>query len=321
MWLALSLALTGAGCPYVRSAVRQAFDDGPPAIRVEGATLSDGTTALPAGTVRSLSDEVFSPETADLGFFNPREFMARAPLLFYALEEPQPGKIPVLFVHGMRGSARDFAPLVERLDRSRYQPWFFQYPSGADLGQLSEAFHRLFLSGKVVRSGPSPMVVVAHSVGGLIVREALNRCTGIEEESRVVRLVTLASPMGGLSAAGGAADGVVVIRAWRDLDPQSPFIQALHRRPLPTGLEYSLLFAFANGQKVKMGENSDGIVPLSSQLAPSAQAEARTEFGFNTTHAGILRDPDAIQRVLALVGEAGTAPPAAGSDALSAEER
>ncbi len=114
--------------------------------------------------------------------------------------------------------------------------------------------------------------------------------------------------MGGLPAAGGAEGGVVVIRAWRDLDPRGRFIGELHRRALPPGLEYHLLFAFGNRQAVKVGGNSDGVVPLASQLDRAAQLEARGMFGFDESHTGILQDPEAIERVLAVAGEVAPAP-------------
>jgi pimeloyl-ACP methyl ester carboxylesterase len=301
-WLALVLAAAAAGCSYVRSAMKQALDEDR---QKDGLArqIEKRQAAFPAGTIRALDDAIFSHETTELGFFDPAAFLERAPLLFYALEEQSDRKIPVVFVHGIRGSASDFAGVVQALDRTRYQPWFFHYPSGAALSDLSQSFERLFLSGQVIRSGPVPMVIVAHSMGGLIVREALNRCARDGGENQVARLVTLASPMGGTTTAAGASQGVLVIRSWKDLDPGGPFIAALHRRPLPPGLEYHLFFAYGDDRKLKMGENSDGVVPLASQLDRAAQSEASAQFGFDDTHSGILRDPEAIRRVLEVIDE------------------
>jgi uncharacterized protein YifE (UPF0438 family) len=39
-----------------------------------------------------------------------------------------------------------------------------------------------------------------------------------------------------------------------------------------------------------VGENSDGVVPLSSQLRLEAQAEAKAQFGFDAGHADILQN-------------------------------
>ncbi len=260
----------------------------------------------PKGTIRSLGDEIFAPRMAALGLYEPAAFMEQAPMMFYALEEDLGYKVPVVFVHGIGGSARDFEEIVAHLDRSRYRPWFFYYPSGTDLKQLSEMFYRLFLSGRVIPLNPVPLVIVAHSMGGLVVRDALNRCTGAKRENHVRLLVTLASPLGGHPAARSGTHAPVVIPSWRDLDPDSAFIRDLHRRPLPPGLEYHLWYTYGNAHAIKLGENSDGTVPLSSQLAPAAQEEAREQFGFNDTHTGILRDPQVIQRLLKLLG---TVPP------------
>lgn len=259
----------------------------------------------PRGTIRSLDDEIFSREMSTLGMYEPAAFMERAPMLFYALEEDRSWKVPVVFVHGIDGSAREFADVVARLDRRRYRPWFFHYPSGASLSQLSEMFYRLFLSGKVIPVHRTiPMVVVAHSMGGLVVRDALNRCAGAAPENRVVRLVTIASPLGGHPGAAGAERAPLVLPSWRDLNPASPFIRDLHRRPLPPELEYHLLYAFGNTSAVKLGENSDGVVPLSAQLAAAAQSEAKVQFGFDAPHAGVLHHPAAIERIVKVIEEA-----------------
>ena len=53
---------------------------------------------------------------------------------------------------------------------------------------------------------------------------------------------------------------------------------------------------------IKMGENSDGVVPLSSQLHPPAQKEARRQFGFNSGHTGVLKNADAIQHIIKSIG-------------------
>lgn len=162
-------------------------------------------------------------------------------------------------------------------------------------------FYNIFLSGKTMPLGKMPMVIVAHSMGGLVVREALNKLSGREGENRVVRLITIASPLGGHPAASMASQGPVVIPSWRDVDPKSDFMQRLRRRKLPASLENHLIYAFGNEQMVKLGENSDGVVPLSSQLNREAQEESTNQYGFDDTHTGILANPDAIDRVLSIV--------------------
>ena len=93
---------------------------------------------FPKGSIRSLDDEIFSKRMTTLGMYEPAAFLEEAPMMFYALEEDLGYKVPVVFVHGIDGSARDFADIVAKLDRRRYRPLFFFYPSGNDLSQLSE---------------------------------------------------------------------------------------------------------------------------------------------------------------------------------------
>ena len=272
-------------------------------VAVETAPPRSESLFYPRGTLRTLDDPIFGPQMADLGLYRPAAFLEAAPMLFYALEEDYGYKIPVVFVHGIGGSARDFGDVVAALDRTRYRPWFFHYPSGASLEQLGAMFHRIFLSGKVIPLEDMPLVIVAHSMGGLVVREALNLQTGARGENRVARLITLASPLGGHPGARSASGGPVVIPSWRDLNPDGPFVARLHRKPLPAGLEYRLLFAYGDERPVKVGRNSDGVVPLASQLSAAAQKEATAQHGYDTTHTGILSDPAAIADIIRLAGE------------------
>jgi pimeloyl-ACP methyl ester carboxylesterase len=244
----------------------------------------------PGGTLRDLKDPLFDRGMATLGMYDPAAFLEQAPTMFYALEEEQSHKVPVIFVHGIGGSAREFSALTEQLDRTLYKPWFFYYPSGGDLHQLSELFYRIFLSGKLIPKDGMPIVIIAHSMGGLIVREALNRYDS-SRDNDVKLFITIATPFAGHPAAAtGVNHGIMVLPAWRDLDPGSDFLKELFRVKTPSSIDYQLIYAFGNSKKIKVGENSDGVVPLSSQLRLEAQAEAKAQFGFDAGHADILQN-------------------------------
>ncbi|MGF1718892.1 hypothetical protein L4D20_02455 [Vibrio kyushuensis] len=268
-------------------------------IQAPEAPVLESSVYYPAGAIRRLGDSIFDENIATMGMYDPASFIEVAPTMFYALEEDQAHKIPVVFVHGIGGSSRSFETIVERMDKDRYQPWFFYYPSGGDLDQLGDFFYNIFLSGEVVLKGDMPIIVVAHSMGGLIVRDALNRYDGDEDENNVGLFVSIASPFGGHpSAALGEEHGLIVLPAWRDLNPASEFINDLYKNPLPKRINHQLYYAYNNSSVIKMGENSDGVVPLSSQLNPMAQRQSQGQFGFNSDHVDILKNEEMIERLL-----------------------
>ncbi len=253
----------------------------------------------PGGSIRSLSDPIFDENIATLGMYDPASFGEKVPTSFFALEEDLDYKIPVVFVHGIGGSARTFLPIVNRLDRKRYKPWFYYYASGGDLNQLGDLFYNIFLSGKLVNMSSMPMIIVAHSMGGLVVREALNKYGDKSSENRVELFISIASPFGGHPAAAtGEKHGLIVLPAWRDVNPNNAFIRKLYRKPLPDYMNHHLIYAYQNPDVLKLSENSDGVVPLSSQLYPMAQKQSSEQFGFNSSHTGILENDTMISYIL-----------------------
>jgi pimeloyl-ACP methyl ester carboxylesterase len=202
-------------------------------------------------------------------------------------------KVPVLFVHGMEGSPQDLRPMIEALDRTRYQPWFLAYPSGLRLRfvsvYLAEAIRELG-----VRHKPHRMHVVAHSMGGLIARSFINQNVGLKRRQLVRTFITISTPFNGHA---GAQQGVrfspVVAPAWIDMVPNSAFIKHLYEEPLPEYVEHHLFFGYqANG-----GPSSDGVVMMSSVLDPRAQFAARGVYGYEESHSSILQSEDVILRV------------------------
>ncbi len=259
----------------------------------------------PSGTIRSLDDSIFDKGVVTLGMYDPASFSEYAPTMFYALEEEYSYKIPVIFIHGIDGSPRDFRKIVDSMDRSRYKAWFYYYPSGGDLDVSAELFYRIFLSGKVMDHSEQPVIIVAHSMGGLVARKALNLYQDDEAENQVELFVSIATPFGGHKAASeGEESGLIVLPAWRDLNPNNDFIRELYDKPLPSNLNHQLLYAYKNSSSLKFGDNSDGVVSLESQLHVSAQQQSRAQFGFNNTHTGVLNNDEVvnyIQRQIALI--------------------
>ncbi|MBL4828382.1 MAG: DUF413 domain-containing protein [Aliivibrio sp.] len=253
---------------------------------------------FPSGTVRSLDDPIFDKGIVTLGMYDPASFAEYAPTMFYALEEDFSYKIPVIFVHGIDGSPRDFLKFVNGMDHSRYKAWFYYYPSGGDLDLSAELLYHVFLSGEVIPHSEQPVIIVAHSMGGLVARKALNLYRGEDVENRVELFVSIASPFGGHKAAAeGEENGLIVLPAWRDLNPNNDFITSLYDKPLSSNINHQLLYAYKNNSSFKLGENSDGVVSLDSQLYSKAQQQSDEQFGFNHTHTGVLNSEQVVDYV------------------------
>ena len=243
----------------------------------------------------SLDDPRVGRASGPYGIYQPLRWTERYVMGVFFLERYDPERTPVLFVHGISGFPAQFERWAELLDGTRYQPWFVHYPSGLPLELVSEWLARS-LSELHTTHGFERLCVVAHSMGGLVAREVLNRHVESSAPPYHRGLVTIAAPFGGLGSAElGVSWSPSVAPAWRDLVPGSPFLEALHRRPLPPEVDYELLFLFDGAS------GADGVVPIPSQLRAEAQAEAERIRGLGGTNGGILEERaawDVVSRAL-----------------------
>lgn len=253
----------------------------------DGVRTLDGSPAVTRniGRVVSLDDPMFAPEQASLGLWQPVEFLRSTGGGLFMLQPYEPDRVPVIFVHGIGGTPRSFAPLVAALDRSRFQPWILYYPSGLRLDVVSNYLDRA-LELMVARHRPAQVVVIAHSMGGLVARAFVLRHAERGRTLPIALLMTINSPMGGLaSAARGVDASPLVVPSWRDVAADSDFVRSLYSGPWPAGVPYHLVFGWLPDG------SSDGVVPLSSQLPADLQAKAARVRGFEASHVDILADP------------------------------
>jgi pimeloyl-ACP methyl ester carboxylesterase len=204
---------------------------------------------------------------------------------------------PVLFVHGIAGTPRDYRGIAA-LDRERFQPWVFYYPGASE---ARDAFDATFVPAV---HGFERAVVVAHSMGGLVTRELCCGTTKTTARRASKRTSRFPHPAAWRSPAMPSILPVIV-HSWSGLAPGSDFLDGLFyadpetrkdRRRLPPHTAYHMLFGFH-------GSSNDGVVALSSQLRPEAQEEARSERGFDETHMGILSSPAALARLNEILAE------------------
>jgi pimeloyl-ACP methyl ester carboxylesterase len=113
-----------------------------------------------------------------------------------ALSPYQPGRIPVVLVHGTASSAGRWAQLLNELGndpriRDHYQFWLFSYDTGNPIlysamllrTSLQSAYHQMQSQGR--DPALDRMVVIGHSQGGL-----LTKLTAVESGDRFLRIFT-----------------------------------------------------------------------------------------------------------------------------------
>ena len=254
---------------------------------------------LVRGQVTTLADPRFARENADSGLWRPLDFVVSVGAGVYFLQPYDAEKIPVLFVHGMVGTPRDFELLIQNLDTSRFQPWVFFYPSGGDLDNIAGALSQIVTGLRVQYRFPH-MVVVAHSMGGLVSRAFLLRQSADIEAGAIPVFVSMSTPwLGQPSAAKGVEHAPTVVSSWYGMAPNSEFQRKLFfedpetmkvRKHLPKGVVHHLFFGFHRDERWP-GESSDSTIALVSQLRVEAQDDALTVYGHDDTHTGILQDP------------------------------
>lgn len=244
-----------------------------------------------AGAIKDLDDELFSEERGSKGFWEPASFFKAYGGNIYFLEEYDPQKIPVLFIHGAGGTPSGWDYFVSNMDRTIFQPWFFYYPSGARMRSMS---HLLLwkLQNLQTKYKFDEMYITAHSMGGLIARSFI---MDFGVEFPFVKLfISLATPWGGdKMAVYGVKQSPAVIPCWIDMQPEGGFIQSLYKRKMPDSVSFYMLYGH-RGNRNPFRSNNDGTITLSSLLDRRAQAEAKMIYAFDEDHVSIIYSKEAV---------------------------
>src|SRR6266487_1771926 len=91
------------------------------------------------------------------------------------LQQYDPARTPVIFVHGLQETGASWAPMIDFLRndaviRERYQFWFFSYPSGYPYPYSAALFRRDLERIKRAFPNHKRVVLIGHSMGGMICR-------------------------------------------------------------------------------------------------------------------------------------------------------
>jgi triacylglycerol lipase len=175
---------------------------------------------------------------------------------------------PVLLVHGFAGTKSSWALVANALRARGVIVEAMSYPPvGTSVQQLAE---RLVAEVEriVVATGTDKVNLVGHSLGGVVIAQAIadSRLTG-----RVDTVITLGSPFGG----SPWADVLPFLEIVRELRAGSPVLRRLSAAPLPAGIRWLSLTAAL-----------DIVVPRARAVPSHAQAETITFDGVG--HLGML---------------------------------
>jgi pimeloyl-ACP methyl ester carboxylesterase len=251
-----------------------------------------------AGAIVDLDDELFSEENGSRGYWEGLSFFKEVGGNIYFIEEYDPEKIPVLFIHGATGTPKGWKYFVDNIDRTRFQPWFFYYPSG---GRIQGNAHLLFwkLENLKLKYNFEQLYITAHSLGGLVARSFI-----IDHSARfpyVKLFVSLATPWGGDTMAEyGVRQSPAVVPCWIDMQPESAFIQSLYRTKMPESVSFYMFFGH-QGSRNPFRSNNDSTIAFSSLLDRRAQSEAKMNYAFNEDHASIIYSKAVLDQYNAII--------------------
>jgi alpha-beta hydrolase superfamily lysophospholipase len=158
---------------------------------------------------------------------------------------------------------------------------------------------------KVTRRHPHErIIVVAHSMGGLVSRGFLLRHARNAGAARVPLFISISTPWDGHKAAElGVKHAPAVVRVWEDMAPGSKYLKEVFEQPLAAGTAHHLLYTHKRGM-AEAYESDDGAVTVGSQLRPAARAAATKVYDFEETHVGVLSNPEVSALVNRKIAEA-----------------
>ncbi len=251
--------------------------------------------------VIDIQDELFARENGPLGQWEPATFFEKVGGGLYLLEEYSRRKIPVLFVHGAMATPAEWEFFMTHIDREKYQPWVFYYPTGVKLDRLGDwlnydikELHRLH--------GFKSLYVISHSMGGLITRDFILKNTYEDNHNYVKKFISISAPWKGVKAAEFARYAKTPAPNWIDIAPESEFINNLFEKPLGPKTKYYLFFGY-RGISIPKIPCNDGVVTLTSGLCLKAQSEAVKVYGFNENHGGILLNLDVFKKLSEIIDD------------------
>ena len=222
-----------------------------------------------------------------------REFatLAGAPIrmMFYAtlVRDPSPSAVtvPVLMLHGVLCNAGVWARLARFL-REKGIAGVYSLSYGPPLASIELFAEQLArkIDGILAATGARQVIVIAHSMGGLVVRAYLRK----HGRRKLARVVTIGSPHHG-SVHAWLFPGVSLAQ----MRPGNAWLAALNAHPLDPSLRFMSLWSWHDSM----------VAPQTSSELPGSVDATLVGVGHNA----LLTDPHVFARVLAEIEAARSA--------------
>jgi triacylglycerol lipase len=197
----------------------------------------------------------------------------------------EPTARPVLLVHGFGGTKSSWSYLARTLHaRGLIFDAISYAPFGTSVEQVADVL-AAEVAGMLSKTGADKVHLVGHSLGGVVIAEAIasGRLAG-----QVDTVVTLGTPFGGSPWAQLFPFGAMT----RALRGDSPLLQRIARAPLPAGVRWLAFTAMF-----------DLIVPGPRSVPPHPEAETVTVAGVG--HLGMLLSQQVVGRIVAALAGSG----------------
>jgi len=257
-----------------------------------------GQLNLALGEVVSLDDERFATDAGSGGVWRPLDFLSKNRLGIYFTEPYDPSRVPVLLVYGIGGTPQDWRYFVEHFDRKRYQVWFFHYPSGMRLERVARAI-ATGLNLLKERDGFRQCDVVAHSMGGLLARAAIDEAVRNAGVNFIPKFVSISTPWGGHQAASAGIRRLKKpVPSWLDVAPDSEFLTKMYATRLPQGTRHLLIYGSKEGGPFWLKGENDGVVTVQSETDPRIKDAASSVSYLKYGHVEILEQENTLRDTL-----------------------
>lgn len=171
---------------------------------------------------------------------------------------PSQRGIGVVLIHGLDEPGVIWDDLVPRLEAAGYATWEFRYPNDQAIDRSAA-----YLAGSwAALPAERPVVLIGHSMGGLVAREFVSRWRHPVAEAPLVN----GAPVAGVILAGTPNQGSewARLRVWLELRDQFPTVP---------GRRYSLFAALRDGTgaaKVDLRPGSDFLRELNARPWPDS---------------------------------------------------